>query len=104
MGGTMIFDWVLFAILVFLTIVFLMGRGKRILELFDGNRVRKKTDPETTKRYLRSCGVFTGVLSVASLLMALFNRFPVIIFISIGIVIVDLIGLILWIKKHFPNG
>ena len=50
-----IFDGVFAAILIILTIIFLMGKGEKILQFFNGNRKlqnKKRTEEEKNKIYV----------------------------------------------------
>lgn len=95
------FDGILAAILGVLTIILLMGKGEKILELFNGNRGQKKKRTEEEKiQYSRAMGVFTGILALSEVLLALFPGSSWVVFLSLGIVIIDLILVGMYAKKY----
>lgn len=97
-----IFDGVFAAILIILTIIFLMGKGEKILQFFNGNRKlqNKKRTEEEKKQYSRVMGIFTGILAVSEILVALYPDNRIIIILSLGIVIADLVAVGIYSKKY----
>ena len=95
------FDGILAAILGVLTVILLMGKGEKILELFNGNRLqKKKRTEEEKKQYSRVMGVFTGILALSEVLLALFPESSLVVFISLGLVIMDLVLVGIYSKKY----
>ena len=95
------FDGILAAILGVLTVILLMGKGEKILELFNGNRLqKKKRTEEEKKQYSRVMGVFTGILALSEVLLALFPESSLVVFLSLGLVIMDLVLVGVYSKKY----
>ena len=95
------FDGILAAILGVLTVILLMGKGEKILELFNGNRLqKKKRTEEEKKQYSRVMGVFTGILALSEVLLALFPESSLVVFLSLGLVIMDLVLVGIYSKKY----
>ena len=95
------FDGILAAILGVLTVILLMGKGENILELFNGNRLqKKKRTEEEKKQYSRVMGVFTGILALSEVLLALFPESSLVVFLSLGLVIMDLVLVGIYSKKY----
>ena len=95
------FDGILAAILGVLTVILLMGKGEKILELFNGNRLqKKKRTEEEKKQYSRVMGVFTGILALSEVLLALFPESSLVVFLSLGLVILDLVLVGIYSKKY----
>lgn len=95
------FDGILAAILGVLTVILLMGKGEKILELFNGNRLqKKKRTEEEKKQYSRVMGVFTGILALSEVLLALFPESSLVVFFSLGLVIMDLVLVGIYSKKY----
>ena len=104
MGANEVFDWIIFVILAFLSVWFLSGRGKKILEVFDnGKQVRRKMSKEDEKKFLRLCGIFCVILAVSALMLGLFHHIPFVPLASIIIAIVDIIWFAVYASKKFPN-
>ena len=95
------FDGILAAILGVLTVILLMVKGEKILELFNGNRLqKKKRTEEEKKQYSRVMGVFTGILALSEVLLALFPESSLVVFLSLGLVIMDLVLVGIYSKKY----
>lgn len=95
------FDGILAAILGVLTVILLMGKGEKILEFFNGNRLqKKKRTEEEKKQYSRVMGVFTGILALSEVLLALFPESSLVVFLSLGLVIMDLVLVGIYSKKY----
>ena len=95
------FDGILASILGVLTVILLMGKGEKILELFNGNRLqKKKRTEEEKKQYSRVMGVFTGILALSEVLLALFPESFLVVFLSLGLVIMDLVLVGIYSKKY----
>ena len=95
------FDGILAAILGVLTVILLMGKGEKILELFNGNRLqKKKRTEEEKKQYSRVMSVFTGILALSEVLLALFPESSLVVFLSLGLVIMDLVLVGIYSKKY----
>ena len=95
------FDGILAAILGVLTVILLMGKGEKILELFNGNRLqKKKRTEEEKKQYSRVMGVFTGILALSEVLLALFPESSLVVFLSLGLVLMDLVLVGIYSKKY----
>ena len=85
------FDLVLSAILLVLVVMFLLGKGEGILQLFAGKRYKKR-DKATELRLQRWCTLFCGVLMAAELAMAFLQEaWPPIGIVYIVVIIGDLI-------------
>ena len=67
---------------------------------FKGMVENKKRTEEEKLRYSRAMGVFVGVLALAELILALFPNNSLVLMINIGIVVVDLIAIGTFTKKH----
>ena len=102
------FDWVFAAILAVLAVVFFMGKGGGVLRAFSGRgndmMVKKKRTPEEELRYQRSFAWCLLVMAASEVMMALLAPYyfwiPIV---SIVILITDLVVLIRYLKKNFPE-
>ncbi|MEE1114946.1 MAG: hypothetical protein UHN88_07705 [Eubacterium sp.] len=68
------FDGTVAAILAVLAVVFFMGKGNRVTELFEGSnktRNKKKRTPEQELKYQRVIALFLIILAVLECIMAL---------------------------------
>ena len=103
----------LFLIIVFggLAIVFLLGKGQKILDLFGGKSqqqysmtVKRKKTPEEELQYQRAIGVFLVVLAVDEAVMMIFSsRIPNVAMLSLVVTIVALVVLVIYLRKKFPD-
>ena len=90
MFGTTL-DIFLSVILSVLAVVFLMGKGKGILELFGGKaQMAKKRSKEEERAYQRAIGIFMIPLAVTEIISC-FVQVPVMGLILAAVAIVDLI-------------
>ena len=106
---TSTFDWIFAAIMLALAIVFLLGKGGKILDAFSGKstnsmRVEKKKSPEQQARYQRIMGIFCLILAIDEMFLALTMDYltwaP---YVSIAVVIADLILFVVYVKKYIGN-
>ncbi len=98
------FSYFLSAILFVLAIVFFIGKGKRVLELFEGRNapVQKKRSPEEELKYQRAIGLFCLILAINEILLGTIGQmFPVYNIIAIAIVVIALIFIAVYLKKNF---
>lgn len=99
MFGPML-DWILAAVLGVVTVVLLMGKGDSILKAVNGKRGRdKKKSDEDKKKYSRAMGIFTGVLALDEVVVALFPDNPWVIWGSILVAVGAIIGIGQFTKK-----
>ncbi len=94
-------------ICIVLAIVFFLGKGAGVISAFDGKNApkRKKKSPEDERRYQRAFGIFCLVLACGEFLNVFFTEHSRIVGIaSIIIVIIDLVWVIIYLKKNFPEG
>ena len=101
-----ILDGVLAAIMAVLALIFFLGQGEGILTAFSSKNApqRKKRTPQEEKRYQKAVGFFLVVLALCEVMMAIFgNTYVIVSFITIGAVIADLIVLVMYLKKNFPE-
>ncbi len=99
-------DGVLAAIMAVLAVIFFLGKGEGILSAFAGKNgpQRKKRSPQEERRYQKAVGFFLVVLTLCEIMMAIFgNTYVIVSFITIGAVIADLILLVIYLKKNFPE-
>jgi uncharacterized membrane protein len=90
-----------------LSVVFFVGKGNAVIEAFQGKNApkRKKKSPEDERRYQRAFGVFCLLLMINEILMiflAPLNRMWNIV--SIVFIVIIFIGIIIYLKKNFPEG
>lgn len=98
------FSYVLAAILFVLAIVFFFGKGKKVLELFEGKNapVQKDRAPEQEMRYQRAIGLFCLILAINEILLATIGQvYPVYNIIAIVIVVAALVLVAVYLKKNF---
>lgn len=94
------FDWILAAVLGVVTVILLMGKGDMILKTANGKRGRDKNRSEADKKkYSRAMGIFTGVLALDEVLVALYPDNPWVMWGSILIAIAAIIGIGQYAKK-----
>ena len=65
------FDFFIATVCIVLAVVFFLGKGKGILEMFSGARKEKKRTPEQQRKYEFGFGIFCLVMAAGQLLMAL---------------------------------
>lgn len=101
------FSIVIMAICLVLAIVFFLGKGGGVISAFDGKNapVRKKKSPEDERRYQRAFGIFCLVIALGEAV----NMFLPVEdstrgIISIVVVVLDLIFIVVYLKKNFPEG
>lgn len=90
-----------------LAIVFFLGKGAGVINAFNGKNapVQKKKKPEDERRYQRSFGVFCLILAIAELMnLILPIDKSVMGIISIVVVVLDLVFIVVYLKKNFPEG
>lgn len=97
-----IFDGIVAAVLAVIAVILLLGKGEVILRAINGSRKvanKKRTEAEK-KQYSRVMGVFTGVLALSELLVALYPDNQLVIMGSLAIVIMDLVAVGFYSKKY----
>ena len=102
------FDWVFAAILAVLAVVFFMGKGAGVLRAFSGRDndmlVKKKRTPEEELRYQRAFGWCLLIMAASEVMMAILAPYffwvPIA---SIVIIVVDLVALVRYLRKNFPD-
>ncbi|MDO4622812.1 MAG: hypothetical protein Q4B22_07645 [Eubacteriales bacterium] len=95
------FDWTLAIILFALAVVFFMGKGQGILELFGGKtNPAKKLKGEKSKKYQRAVAVFLVALGISEVGMATIHH-PIMGMVSIGISVAALVGICVYLKKLY---
>ena len=100
------FSIVLSIILAVLTVVFFLGKGAGVMDMFQGKNApqRKKKSPEDELRYQRAIGVFCLILTISELLNAFIGyQYPFFGIVTIAVVVLDLVFIILYIRKNFPE-
>jgi 4-hydroxybenzoate polyprenyltransferase len=102
------FDWVFAAILAVLAVVFFMGKGGGVLRAFAGKSndmlVKRKRTPEEERQYQRAFGWCLLVMAASEVMMALLAPYYLWVPIaSIVIIVVDLIALVRYLRKNFPE-
>lgn len=99
MFGSM-FDWILAAILGVVSVVLLLGKGDVILKTMNGKRGRDKNKSDADKKkYSRAMGIFTGVLALDEVVVALYPDNQWVIWGSILVAIGAIIGIGQFAKK-----
>ena len=101
------FSLVVGLICLVLAIVFFLGKGEGVIRTFDGKNAptRKKKSPEDERRYQRAFGIFCLVIAIGEFLNVFFpNENVVVGILSIVIVVIDLVWIIVYLKKNFPDG
>lgn len=99
------FDWALAAIAFVLGVIVWMGKGDPILNMFSSKEnvlaKKKKKTPEQRKAYNRAIAIFLFILGISEVVAAVFSyQYPWVNFVSIGIVVLDLIYLCVYMKKN----
>lgn len=96
------FDWILAGVLGVLTVILFMGKGDFILKTLNGNRrtPNKKKTEEEKKKYSQAMGIFTGVLALDEVMVALFQDNPWVIWLSLAIAAAAILGIGSYAKKH----
>ena len=98
------FSWLLAGIAGILGILFLIGKGQAVLDLFSSGReaeTRKKRTPEQEAAYQRALGIFLMVICANEVLMAMFgNTVRWVPLVAVGVVIVAIVFLALYIRKN----
>lgn len=100
------FSTVLAIILGALTVAFFMGKGSGIMDLFQGRNAppRKKRSPEDELKYQRAIGVFCLILTISEVINALVGyAYPFFGIITIIIVVADMVFIVMYIRKNFPE-
>ena len=97
------FDFVLGSILAVLAIVFFIGKGRAILDLFEGkNAPKKKRSAEEERSYQRVMALFCAILAVNEFLLGTIGQaFPAYNIIAIAITILALILIAVYLKRNF---
>ena len=88
-----------------LAIVFFMGKGGGVLSAFEGrNAPKRKKSKEDERRYQRAFGIFCLVMAVGEFLtLVLADSFYAGI-LTIVIVVADLVWIVVYLRKNFPDG
>ena len=89
MFGTTL-DIFLTIILSILAVVFLMGKGRGILEMFGGKNQMKKRSKEEDRAYQKAIGIFMIPLAVTELI-SIFVQVPIMGLVLAAVAIVDLV-------------
>jgi hypothetical protein len=95
------------AICLVLAIVFFLGKGAGVISAFDGRNApqRKKKSPEDERRYQRGFGIFCLILALTELANIML---PVDGFVKgivcIAAVVADLVFIVVYLRKNFPEG
>ena len=93
------FDWFLAILCLFLAVIFFIGKGENVLNLFSGKNYRpKKMDPEQNRKYQTATGIFLLILGVDEICMALFPSVAMGL-ISVCVSAAALIGMVVYIRK-----
>ena len=113
---SMEFNLIFGIIVAALGAVFLAGKGKKILDLFGGNRqnqydmrVKKKRTKAQERKYQKIIGIFCMVLAVGLILMYVLAKllpFQYYMWFIIGdmvLVVVMLVWVGTYLKKNFPD-
>ena len=101
------FSLVIGLICLVLAIVFFLGKGEGVIRAFDGKNApaRKKKSPEDERRYQRAFGIFCLVIAAGEFLNVFFpDNGRMVGIVSIVIVIADLVWIVAYLKKNFPDG
>ncbi|MBS6194739.1 MAG: DUF3784 domain-containing protein [Clostridiales bacterium] len=96
------FDWILAAILGVLSIVLLAGKGDAVLKKINGNRrvANRKMSEKDKIKYSRAMGVFTGVLALDEVFVALFPNNRMVLTVNIIVAVIALIAIGNYGKKY----
>ena len=100
------FSIVMAVILGALSVVFFLGKGAGVMDLFQGKNAppRKKRSPEDERRYQRVFGVFCLVLFLNEMVNVFFGQGnPIFGIITIVVVVADLAFVIVYLRKNFPE-
>lgn len=101
------FSMVIGAICLVLAIVFFLGKGSGVISAFEGKNapVRKKKSPEQERKYQRGFGIFCLVLAIEELLNIVLPLDNTVVgILCIAIVVVDVVFIVVFLKKNFPEG
>ena len=101
------FSMVIGAICLILAIVFFLGKGAGIISAFDGKNApaRKKKSPEDERKYQKGFGIFCLVLAIGELLNIVLPLDETIVgILCIAIVVVDVVFIVIYLRKYFPEG
>ena len=101
------FGIVIGAICLILAIVFFLGKGAGVISLFDGRNspARKKKSPEDERRYQRAFGIFCLILALIELANFILPADDFVKgIIGIVAVVADLIFIVVYLRKNFPEG
>ncbi len=90
-----------------LSVVFFMGKGNGVIDAFQGKNApkRKKRTPEEDRKYQRVFGVFCLLLMIDEIMMIFLaptNKIWNIV--SIVLIVLIFAGVIIYLKKNFPEG
>lgn len=99
------FDWIFVAICGVLSVVFFLGKGEGVLRAFTSRDMRDRKSgrtPEEERKYQRAIAIFLLVLTLCSLMMALFAS-QITAIIELVVVIGGMIILFVYLKKRFPQ-
>lgn len=93
------FDWTMAVLLAVLAIVFFLGKGEPVLNLFSGKYARKNDrEPEKERKYQNAIGFFMLALCAGEVLLALTEVWYMGL-VMVGIDVVSLIALMVYIRK-----
>ena len=94
------FDTVIAVICGVLSVVFLLGKGRKVLDLFGaGSQPRKKRTPEKELRYQRGIACFLIPLTIVEIVSVL-HRSATMGFVLVIVTIVDLVVYVTVIRKR----
>ena len=100
------FSMVIGVICFVLAIVFFMGKGGGVLSAFEGKNApkKKKKSKEEERKYQMAFGIFCLVLALGELLTIILSDSFYVGILIIGIVVADLVWIVLYLRKNFPDG
>ncbi|HIV17072.1 MAG TPA: DUF3784 domain-containing protein [Candidatus Alectryocaccobium stercorigallinarum] len=100
------FSMIIGVICLVLAVVFFLGKGAGVISAFEGKNapIKKKKSPEDERRYQRAFGIFCLVLACGEFLNIVLPPHPAVGIVTIAIVVVDLVFIVIYLKKNFPDG
>ena len=101
-------DLILMLVFAVLGLVFALGKGEGVLKAFGSKNaplVKKKHSPEYRRKYQMVIAIFLFILAATELVLYLFTDANTIVdIIMMVIVVADLIGVMIVLRKKFPEG
>ncbi len=95
------------AICLVLAVVFFMTKGAGVIKAFENKNApkKKKKSPEDEKRYKRAFGIFCLIMALAEFSSVILPLDDVVVgIVSIVVVVLDLIFIVIYLRKNFPEG